>query len=198
MKDRPPIWIAHWWLTDLTKKDTPNRLVWTPSSEKAFAISKQALCSSPILRNPDFNHQFILQSDASDRGFSAVLSQHNDDRIEHSVAYFSRKLLPRKQNYSTVEKESLAINLATSAFSWIDSNGWTNLRTLTLALLTGVWPSNPSFIVLNSALVRVMATLYLEHTLPQLHHRGRGRRCEGLPMHLYALPTDNNSVARHH
>ena len=103
-------------LTDMIRQDTPNRLVWTPPCEQAFAALKQALCSSPILRSPDFNRRFILQTDASDRGVGAFLSQRDDDGIEHPVAYFSRKLLPREQNYSTVEKECLAIKLATSAF----------------------------------------------------------------------------------
>ena len=35
---------------------------------------------------------------------------------EHPVAYFSRKLLPREVNYSTVEKECLAVKLGVNAF----------------------------------------------------------------------------------
>jgi len=35
---------------------------------------------------------------------------------EHPIAYFSRKLLPREQRYSTVEKECLAIKLSVEAF----------------------------------------------------------------------------------
>ena len=46
----------------------------------------------------------------------AVLSQL-DNQEEHAIAYFSRKLLPREQNYSTVEKECLAIKLGIQAFS---------------------------------------------------------------------------------
>ena len=57
-----------------------------------------------------------MQTDASDRGVGAVLSQFDDDEREHPVAYFSRKLLPRETRYSTVEKECLAIKLATHAF----------------------------------------------------------------------------------
>ena len=36
--------------------------------------------------------------------------------MEHPVSYYSRKLLLREQRYSTVEKELLAIKLATNAF----------------------------------------------------------------------------------
>ena len=58
----------------------------------------------------------MLQTDASDRGIGAVLSQCNDEGEEHPVAYFSCKLLPREERYSTVEKECLAIKLGIQAF----------------------------------------------------------------------------------
>ena len=58
---------------------------------------------------------FVLQTDASDRGVGAVLSQRDDDGVDHPVAFYSRKLLPREERYSTIEK-CLAIKLATHAF----------------------------------------------------------------------------------
>ena len=45
---------------------------------------------------------FTLQTNASDRGVGAVLSQTDENGQEHPVAYFSRK---REAHYSTVEKE---------------------------------------------------------------------------------------------
>ena len=102
-------------LSDLTKKDSPNRIKWNDACNMAFEILKSKLCSQPILKSPDFEREFILQTDASDRGVGAVLSQQDDDGIEHPIAYFSHKLLPREVNYSTVEKECLAIKKATHA-----------------------------------------------------------------------------------
>ena len=103
-------------LTDLTRKSLPDRVKWTPSCEAAFVSLKKTLCQSPILSNPDFNKTFYLQTDASNRGVGAVLSQLAEDGQDQPIAYFSRKLLPREVKYSTVEKECLAIKLGIEAF----------------------------------------------------------------------------------
>ena len=68
------------------------------------------------MKSPDFDHEFILQTDASDRRIGAVLSQRDEYGQEHPVVLFSRKLFPRETRYSTIEKECLAIKLATHAF----------------------------------------------------------------------------------
>ena len=49
-------------------------------------------------------------------GIGTALSQCDEAGDEDPVAYFSRKLLPREQQYSTVEKECLAIKLSIEAF----------------------------------------------------------------------------------
>ena len=63
-----------------------------------------------MLASPDFTCPFILQTDASDCGVDAVLSQCDDGKLEHPVAYFSQKLLPQWKHYSTI-KECLANKL---------------------------------------------------------------------------------------
>ena len=45
-----------------------------------------------------------------------MLSQFDDKGMDHPVAYYSRKLLPREEKYSTVEKECLAVKLGVEAF----------------------------------------------------------------------------------
>ena len=72
----------------------------------AFQELKSILCSSPVLASPDFSRSFILQTDASERGVGAVLSQCDDDGQKHPFAYFSRKLLPREEHYSTLRKNA--------------------------------------------------------------------------------------------
>ena len=103
-------------LSDLTKKSLPDKIQWNDDCERAFVTLKRALCQSPVLINPNFDKPFVLQTDASDRGIGAVLSQQDDDGNDLPVAYFSRKLLPREVRYSTVEKECLAIKLGIETF----------------------------------------------------------------------------------
>ena len=102
-------------LTDLTKRDRPTRLEWTSECDRAFQQLKRQLCSNPVLLSPKFKREFILQTDASNLGIGAVLSQLDDAGHECPVAYFSRKLLPREEKYATVEK-CLAIKLAIQHF----------------------------------------------------------------------------------
>ena len=103
-------------LTDLTKKTAPNQVKWTSACSAAFQELKRAFTCAPVLKSPDFTRQFILQTDASDRGVGAVLSQRDSAGVDHPVGFFSRKLLPREERYATVEKECLAIKLGVQAF----------------------------------------------------------------------------------
>jgi len=95
-------------LSDLTRKAIKEPLPWTNLENENFQILKQALCSDPILRLPDLTKPFILRTDASNTMVSATLMQQHNE-VPHPVAYYSRKLLPRECNYSTIERECLAI-----------------------------------------------------------------------------------------
>lgn len=89
-------------LTELTKKETPFH--WTDKTQEAFQTLKDKLCSSPVLKFPDYAKQFTLTTDASNEGIGAILSQDG-----HPCCYISRTLNPPERNYSTTEKELLAI-----------------------------------------------------------------------------------------
>ena len=100
-------------ITDLTSKSAPNKVVWKQEHQKAFEELKQAITSFPVLRNPDFEKMFYLQTDSSNRGIGAVLLQVFDGK-KMPIMYLSKKLLTREQQYSTIEKECLAIVRAVS------------------------------------------------------------------------------------
>ena len=82
--------------------------LWTSQCEKAFSQLKQAFTKAPVLITPDWDKPFILQTDTSATGLGYVLSQINADGEEHSIAFGSKKLLPREINYSAIEREALA------------------------------------------------------------------------------------------
>ena len=98
-------------LHELTKKALPDRVRWSDDAEKAFMALRGALCSEPVLITPDFDCPLIVHTDASEVGLGGLLSQVRAGE-EHPVTYISRKLLPNERNYSTVEKEVLAIKWA--------------------------------------------------------------------------------------
>ena len=91
-------------LTKLIRKYEPEKVSWLEECSRAFCELKELLLSYPVLRNVNFSLPFTLQVDASDVGVGAVLSQPDEEGMEHPVAYFSRKLLPREQKFSVIEK----------------------------------------------------------------------------------------------
>lgn len=79
--------------------------------QHSFNTFKKLLTNDPILVYPDFSKPFTLTTDASNFALGAILSQ--DD---HPICYASRTLNEHEINYSTIEKELLAIIWATKYF----------------------------------------------------------------------------------
>ncbi|KAL9428845.1 hypothetical protein AB3S75_030773 [Citrus x aurantiifolia] len=88
-------------LTDLFCKDA---FKWTQTAVEAFDALKKAMVEAPVLQLPDFEADFILETDASNVGIGFVLMQS-----EHPISYFSKKLSPRLRASSTYIKELTAI-----------------------------------------------------------------------------------------
>ena len=95
-------------LSDLTRKDQPNKVVWGEPKERAYAALKKAVISKHILILPDVSKVFVLRTDASDIGLGATLLQNRDRHI-FPLAYASMKLLDREKRYSVMERECLGI-----------------------------------------------------------------------------------------
>ncbi|KAJ1205919.1 hypothetical protein NDU88_001339 [Pleurodeles waltl] len=87
----------------------PTKVNWTVECQQAFDTLKQAMCTAPVLKAPDYSKQFIVQTDASEHGIGAVLSQTNDDGLDQPVAFISRRLLAREQRWSAIEREAFAV-----------------------------------------------------------------------------------------
>ena len=75
---------------------------------------KEILISDRVLALPNYN-TFKLETDASGYGVGAVLSQQVNKQWK-PIAYFSKHLSSTERNYSTSERELLAIVLAIEKF----------------------------------------------------------------------------------
>lgn len=81
---------------------------WNSECEASFHSVKEYLISAPLLQCPDFSLPFIVQTDASNYGLGAVLSQESDQG-ERVICYLSRSLTKQERAYSTTEKELLCV-----------------------------------------------------------------------------------------
>ena len=84
------------------------------------------MVNEPVLAAPNFDVVFKLAVDASDVAAGSVLLQEGEDGIDHPVCYFSRKFNKNQKNYSTIEKECLALILALQNFEvYVSATGKT-------------------------------------------------------------------------
>ena len=67
---------------------------------------------------PNYQKPFKLQVDASDYAARAVLLQESVQKIDHPISYFSQKFDQHQCNYSTCEKEALALILMIRQFDF--------------------------------------------------------------------------------
>ena len=103
-------------LNDLTKKN--KKFIWSEDCENSFQQNIKLLSDKPILAYPNFNEEFFLSTDASIIGVGAVLSQRDNQQREHPVYYASRALNLAERNYSTIERELLAIVYSVDKFRY--------------------------------------------------------------------------------
>ena len=81
----------------------------------AFDTLKEMLVTAPIIKAPNWELPFEIMCDASNYAVGAVLGQ-KEGRASHVIYYASKILDGAQQNYSTTEKELLAIVYALEKF----------------------------------------------------------------------------------
>ncbi|XP_073290546.1 uncharacterized protein [Primulina huaijiensis] len=82
---------------------------------RAFEKIKKALVTAPIMIVPDWKEPFELMCDASDYAVGAVLGQIRE-KMFRAIYYASRTMDDAQQNYTTIEKEMLAVVFAFDKF----------------------------------------------------------------------------------
>ncbi|GFX52120.1 retrovirus-related Pol polyprotein from transposon 17.6 [Trichonephila clavipes] len=99
-------------LTDALKgRAKKGEITWTTECENAFRELKGKLIDKPVLYAPNFEREFIVQTDASNAGMEAVLTQLNEQGEEHPILYLSEKFseVEKRVCYCTTEKECASI-----------------------------------------------------------------------------------------
>ena len=82
---------------------------------QAFNLLKEKLTTAPVIVAPDWTVPFEIMTYESDYALGAVMGQKKDKRL-HVIYYASRTLNEAQMNYTTTEKELLAIIFALDKF----------------------------------------------------------------------------------
>ncbi len=89
-------------LSRLLSKD--DKCEWTEVEANAFETINRIIVRDVLLAHPDFSEAFEIHTDASKYRFEGAILQGG-----RSIAFYSCKLTSAQQNYTTTEKELLAI-----------------------------------------------------------------------------------------
>ncbi|UYV75572.1 K02A2.6-like [Cordylochernes scorpioides] len=93
-------------LHDLPRNNV--KLFWYNEQEQSFQMLKSALTTDPMLGHFEEDAETLVHADASEYGVGAVLTQLVEIK-QKPIAYASRTLDAAERNYSTMEKECLAV-----------------------------------------------------------------------------------------
>ena len=100
-------------LTTLLCKDKD--FIIDEEGKRAFTMLKQALIEAPILQSPNWDLPFKIMCDASDYAVGAVLGQRLDKKPT-AICYTNKTLIEAQTNYTTTEKELMAVVYALEKF----------------------------------------------------------------------------------
>lgn len=88
---------------------------WTNACNEAFESLEKSLTTPPVLAFADFTKTFYISVDASNYAVGGYIS-NNPPPNDRPIEYFSKLLNTAQKNYSTTDKELLAIILAIEQF----------------------------------------------------------------------------------
>ena len=100
-------------LCRLLEKDT--KFNFDESCQSSFEEIRSKLVEAPIMAKPDWNKEFEIICDASDYAMGAVLGQ-KIEKMFRAIYYASKTFNEAQKNYSTTEKEMLAMVFACENF----------------------------------------------------------------------------------
>ncbi|BES89748.1 Hypothetical Protein NTJ_02555 [Nesidiocoris tenuis] len=89
---------------------------WTPEHERVFQSLKGEITADKTIVHYDPNLPIILSTDASNTGIGAVIQHRYKDNSLRPIAAASRALTKAEQNFSTIDREGLAIIFGVNKF----------------------------------------------------------------------------------
>ncbi len=93
--------------TQLTRKNTS--FVWNEICVQAFDNLKKQVSSTSVLRHFNLKRQAILKIDASNYVKDEILSQYDDEKVLHSMIFYSKSMILAEINYHIYDKKLLVI-----------------------------------------------------------------------------------------
>ncbi|CAL1276266.1 unnamed protein product [Larinioides sclopetarius] len=81
----------------------------------AFEKLQEVFFSKPLVRLPDWDKPFVLNTDASGQAISGILLQEHEDKL-HPISYYSKTLSNSERNYPAIKLELFAIYKSVQAF----------------------------------------------------------------------------------
>ncbi len=93
--------------TQLTRKNMS--FVWNEICVQVFDNLKKQVSSISVLRHFNLKWQAILKIDASNYVKDEILSQYNDEKVLHSMIFYSKSMILAEINYHIYDKKLLVI-----------------------------------------------------------------------------------------
>ena len=111
-------------LTDLTAKRVPQNLksAWTENHSSALESLKRDLIKAcdASLGIVKFDRPFEIYVDASANAAAGYIIQRQEDGSENPISFFSTKFTATQRNWSTIEREAMAVLIALRKYKeWI-------------------------------------------------------------------------------
>ena len=86
--------------------------LWDGDHQKAFDMIKNVLAEDAARFVPDLNKEFIVKTDASEKGIGAMLVQETSEGTRRVVEYASKKFSEAEKRYPVIEQEAAGIMFA--------------------------------------------------------------------------------------
>eukprot|EP00253_Pinus_taeda_P016601 PITA_16601 len=121
----------------LLKKDST--FCWNEECQWSLDVLKEKMFTGSILVFPDWKKEFHVHVDASCIALGAVLRKDNEGELDHQIKFVSRKMSKAKKNYSTTQREGLAMVILDEAHGEAVEGHYARKAIVKNILRVGLW-----------------------------------------------------------